>query len=265
MNLKHEQKIASDVVAVKRKELDQNLAKLLEELGAPELSIRLFDVGKKFNLKNEPETTTMTGVASERLSDKKLTKLWQRAELAGFPADQLQQVRQEFEAQDKLVQDYQALAAQLAHTHENELMTSDHSNQTQDDKEKLKLMKEKLSALQAGYQTLLQKVQTQEKGTARGQFKHTRVADLWTQLQASGLPGYRLTEMNEELRRLDRKVEKLNFLKNELMDSEIQLGKMGKNKLQTPEHRHLIRKLDEFERKVLKLEQYIQSQIHSEL
>uniref|UniRef100_A0A5S6QQ05 Alpha-2-MRAP_C domain-containing protein n=1 Tax=Trichuris muris TaxID=70415 RepID=A0A5S6QQ05_TRIMR len=265
INLKHEQKIASDVVAVKRKELDQSLAKLLEEVGAPQLAMPLFNDGKKLNLKAEPVTELPTLVASDRLSDKKLNKLWQRAQQAGFSADQLSQLREEFETQDKLVQGYQELTAQLAHTHSNEVMTADRANQTEDDKKTLKLMKEKLSALQTGYQKLLQKVQTQEKEVSMGQFKHARVSELWSQLQAAGLPQSRLAVLNDELRRLDRKVEKLNFLRNELTDSEIQLGKMGKNTLQTPEHRHLARKLDEFERKVSKLEQYIQSQIHSEL
>ncbi|VDP44272.1 unnamed protein product [Soboliphyme baturini] len=69
----------------------------------------------------------------------------------------------------------------------------------------------------------------------------------------------------EELKDLEKKVEKLQFFENEIEQSAYYLNQLGKNHIKSLQHKELMDKVEDYYKKIAKYERYILSKIHTEL
>lgn len=85
-------------------------------------------------------------------------------------------------------------------------------------------------------------------------------------MKSSRFNSQELISLKEELKHFETKLNKLNFVENEMIKNKYRLNKSGKDHFKTPEHKELENKYKEYERKIEKIENYLKSKlVHTEL
>ncbi|KRX94472.1 Alpha-2-macroglobulin receptor-associated protein [Trichinella pseudospiralis] len=263
MDIKNNQKIAKDIASVEKRELDLKLLRFLQEHGtSAELRILANELKKDVEKANNyiPVVEKGRGVAA-RFVDKKLNKLWNRVALLSLSGQELQNLEDAFRKQDALSQEYNALAANVA---ERKRHPSD-SSSVEEYENKLAELKEKLKALQNGFQLISKTVEDAELRAQDQDFSEPSVIELWNRVQRSSLSTDRQELLKQELQQLEVQIRKLNFFEQDKENSKIKFGKVGKENLLSAEYKEKSRKLEDLRRRLDKFEKYILNQIRSEL
>lgn len=206
--------------------------------------------------------------------DKKLNKLWNKAEKAGLD---LETLKQEFQHHQEKIEHYHQLIDKVNQPmngkEEEELMNSIDRivEETGDGKISKtanqpihQMLKEKHKEIKQGYDDLLKRVQT----GGDGEFEEIAVQKLWDMAKKANFSQAELLSLKEELHHYEHRMKKLRHFQAEL---DLADNKMMTNKYidESVDHqKHLKRKVKEMEYKVSKAHGELQNRIiarHSEL
>ncbi|KRY55171.1 Alpha-2-macroglobulin receptor-associated protein, partial [Trichinella britovi] len=260
MDIKNSQKIAKDIASVEKREFDLKLLRFLQEHGtSAELRILTNELKKDVEKANSYISLEKGSVVPARFVDKKLNKLWNRVAVLSLAGQELQNLEDAFRKQDALSQEYNALAANVA---ERKRHPSD-STGLEEYENKLAELKEKLKALQNGFQSILKTVEDAELKAQDQDFSEPSVIELWNRVQRSTLPKEKQQLLKQELQQLEVQIRKLNFFEQDEKNSKMKFGK--ENYLLSAEYKEKSRKLEDLRRRLDKFEKYILNQLRSEL
>lgn len=207
--------------------------------------------------------------------DKKLGRLWKKAQMSGFSDDELDALRSEFLHHQEKVEEFEVLKDDL---NRNLYDISDNSvegikeNKMKMKKEERLALKEKYGDLTESYKALedaLLGAQVKDDDDDLHRFKHPKVMDLWTQAKRVNFTEEELRSFALELQHFEHKLDKLEHFNNEAQDGTINMKKMGANLDNYPDKRvKLEGKVNDYGRKIQKIESELRDRIirkHSEL
>ncbi|GIY95389.1 alpha-2-macroglobulin receptor-associated protein [Caerostris extrusa] len=234
---------------------------------------------EKYNLQNEfkalqdaallsspqPEVSKDAYVKSV-FKDKKLNKLWLKAEQLGFPEDQLKTLKEEFQHHQNKIDQYYQMINQL-HTKDSDdihgnvvehVLQSEVGDKLWKSDNPHQVIKEKHTELKAGYEYLHSRIWPDIKSA---EFDEPQVNSLWNMAKNASFSPEELENLKSELHHFEHRVKKLKTLASLEMehhdDNNVDDSVAKRNK-----------RLKEYSYKVEKIQKDITSRIlqrHSEL
>ncbi|XP_031640987.1 alpha-2-macroglobulin receptor-associated protein [Contarinia nasturtii] len=210
--------------------------------------------------------------------DKKLNKLWNKAEMAGFTVDELNELKKEFSHYDEKVEMYYKLLDNIDETIKkryentvnqdeldffNEVVEEEVKDDHREYVDNANKLRDKHRDLKDTYDRLEQKT---AQGRNRDQFIDPKVIHLWNTALQSNFTASELAALKEELFHFETKLLKLSHLYAEQALGNEKL-KNKKDKKATEKNDHMEKNIKKHARKVEKLQESIEKQVyrHSEL
>jgi len=200
--------------------------------------------------------------------DKKLARLWEKAEKSGLTNEELVALQEEFQHHAAKIQEYQNLleiAKERGSEKFNEIKKhlDEEEFDIRDTNEVLRVAKD----LKQNYDRLHRLATNQPE---ENHFGEPKVAGLWRLALKAQFEPEELESLREELVHYERKLEKMRFFEAELrLVDERHGGKFGSDDDDKPEGRRIMdRKLSKHKEDVLKIHESLESQImarHNEL
>ncbi|KAK7111519.1 hypothetical protein V1264_011134 [Littorina saxatilis] len=194
-------------------------------------------------------------------SDQKLQSMWKRAEQAGFSARDLEKLRDEFWHQQMKVDEMNFLRKEMdvEDITDNEIEGSKKTGKSAEQLKQLNQeMKKKNKDIKAGYYDLEGKFDKFDK--EEPEFKDSRVYQLWAVAQKTDWPAEELQSFKEELKHFETRLEKHEFLENQLERSADSLSEAGEN-ANHEKHRKLEEKTSDLGYKVKKLHNDLKTRV----
>ncbi|XP_055340041.1 LOW QUALITY PROTEIN: alpha-2-macroglobulin receptor-associated protein-like [Paramacrobiotus metropolitanus] len=269
-----------------------DLRSLLDELqlqDKDEITLKRLHMGKK----DKQDASGKEKAAPKRFTfkDKKLNKLWEKAQRAGFSDEELQNLKTEFIHHQQKVDDYYEKFDEAISGNEkkpesdnedgdyqikdqwNDLTSELTESELEDQvpmpsatpKEETVELDKKLKDLTKNYGNLKERVNRHTQDLSEFNFKEDRVEELWNQAVGAGFDREELLSLRNELQHFEKKLQKLkNF------NDEIQTGNgkkhpsaLGKGGEKSQERLDLESKAKHFAQKTEKLETEIQRRIEN--
>lgn len=204
--------------------------------------------------------------------DKKLDKLWKKAEISGFSEEQLKVLKDEFRHHQDKIDEYH----QLIRDHED-LKLSEFNNEKENhvdgNSNYLNIPKEKiLSSIASSEQALKEKHQEVKKsfdsikvkvreGTIGNDFEEENVQKLWNLARKSDFTYDELESLKEEFKHYQTRIKKLKYFQDQLSTDQLQ-GKNTFNQLDKDKSMsHLQSKIKDLDYKVNKIHMELESRI----
>lgn len=180
-------------------------------------------------------------IAKDMFDDKRLDKLWAKAEMAGFTDEELDTLKQEFQHHQEKVDEYKSLlkeqpgnaekAENILHLkpenwnvlEEEEELLNDIPNQKLSHLEKANLLREKHLEIRNGYDRL---DRLTAKGPNHREFTEPKVQGLWRIALEAKFSSEELASLKEELLHYERRLLKLRHLHAEKALEAAQRGQL---------------------------------------
>jgi len=221
MNLT-ELKLSKLYSQLKVQDKEELTLKKLKAEGGDKDGLRETDVRTRFSLilstygmgGSNPQPQQPISLTDQIFKDKKLQRLWEKAEKSGLTSTELLELQQQFQHHQQKVDEFQQLM-ELAGNKDNVKYNTIHREienevfQIRDTNE----LKKKMTDLKSGFDRLhrLSTNQGEENG-----FVEPKVAGLWKIALKADFDDVELESLREELSHYERRLEKLRFLQNEL-------------------------------------------------
>jgi len=260
--------------ALKVQDKNELTLKKLKSEGHDKEGLKEDEMRKKFNnimlsygLGGAPESKDTTHNPSKAFfKDKKLQRLWEKAEQAGLNSEELIALQEEFKHHQRKVDEYHSLL-ELADK------DSDRYNEIKKniEKEEFNLrdsneISKKGKDLKSDYDRLHRLATNQGE---EGEFEEPKVAGLWKLALNSNFSILELESIREELVHYQKRLEKMRFLERELqLVDERSIGRVTDNDDKTEGRKMMDRKLAKHVETVSKLHDTLESRIlarHNEL
>ncbi|KAJ1369604.1 hypothetical protein KIN20_031093 [Parelaphostrongylus tenuis] len=241
--------------------IDRKLATLLEKYNLQEV---IYAFKEKMKRKNDDFIIASSKRSPEldhRFSDERLQQLWEMAHDGKFSENELIAFKNELMDAERKTRIYNdALEAMNKVPIENSIHFDDHH-----------YVDIKKSHLKKAYRDMsdhIDRLHQKIKEENVMPFEHERVKRLWKAALANGnFSQHDLELLKEELHHFDNQLKKIAFHKNELDARRLQREKQGKTTLHVIEDVELEARHEKMERKLRKIEKYLDSKtrLHSEL
>ncbi|KAI0213575.1 Alpha-2-macroglobulin receptor-associated protein [Lamellibrachia satsuma] len=184
--------------------------------------------------------------------DKKLGKLWKKAQKTGFTDEELLTLKTEFIHHQQKLDEFDELRNEinaLEDISENSLERfKDGEDTVKSLKNKHVDLKRQYHSLQNDYKKLEQKFSSNDETT---EFQHPKVVELWQMAKQSNFSERELTSFKEELKHFEHKLNKHEVFKNE---ADLATGNLKKDNSGMSSDQHKLQvKAKEYGRKVKKL------------
>lgn len=219
--------------------------------------------------------------------DKKLDKLWKKAEQAGFSQDQLMVLHEEFQhQQDKLDEHYDMMNtlekrledhAKGANNNENSIESLSGEDGVNEMTEKIKesatekkarldintqqALKEKYNGIKEGINKLQEKIVSGKPSFSRGPFEEEIVNQLWYAANQSSFTPSELDSLKEELEHYEKRIKKLKHYQVQLERSRIGSKESTSTGEDDSETKHIKKKVRELSSKVDKTHKSLEERI----
>ncbi|CAJ0590558.1 unnamed protein product [Cylicocyclus nassatus] len=238
-------------------EIDNKLALLLEKY---DLQQAIHAFKEKMKHKNEPMHSTEWNAELESFEDGRLQKLWEKAKKGMFSEDELRTLHKELKDAERKTRIYKDI---LQETNKIPLENSILHDETASIEDKKSRLKKAYHEMSEHIEQLTEKLQD-DKTTL---FENERVRRLWKAAQTNGnFSENDLNIMKDELMHFDKQLKKMAFHKQELDARRAERAKRGKMLLHTVEDVELEAKHEKMDRKLRKMEKYLEAKTrHMEL
>lgn len=211
--------------------------------------------------------------------DKKLDKLWKKAEQSGFTQEELMVLHDEFQhQQDKLDEHYDTMNSIEQELHGNLMKTRKLENSIEEDEEPKKesepekkarletianqALKEKHSDIKKNIAKLQEKIASGKVNNAGDLFEETPVNNLWLAATQSNFTEAELESLKEELEHYESRIKKLKHFQVQLERDEIVGPKKSQSQDEdSDETKHIRRRVEELSQKVDKIHKSIEKKI----
>lgn len=165
------------------------------------------------------------------MMDKKLSKLWKKAQLSGFSERELAILRVEFLHHVDKIDELNALHSEISGLSKESGNTVADFDAKQEQKMKQLDLKKKHKELRDSITKLEEQISTNREGIsvkASGGFTHPKVIELWFAAKNSNFTVEELNSMKEELHHFEHKLKKLEHLQqeHETVDAKMKLKNM---------------------------------------
>jgi len=214
-----EKKLAKLYIDLKMQDKEELTLKRHQAEGGDKDGLREADIRARFNLilntygmGGKAEQTVNTAKPKELFKDKKLQKLWEKAEKTGMSSEEMLTLQQEFQHHQEKVDEYNRLmemAGKDSRLNDNTV----HRDNEDYDIRNTNEVKKKYRNVKDGYDRL-HRLAT-NKGETTG-FKEPKVAGLWRIAKEADFDDDELESLKEELGHYEKRLEKLRYLQNEL-------------------------------------------------
>ncbi|CAG0914041.1 unnamed protein product [Notodromas monacha] len=156
------------------------------------------------------------------IKDKKLQKLWTKAEEAGFTFEELLTLKQEFVHYQEKQEMLETLLADVGPNLINELDPEKHHT-------RINLLRAELKSEMKKFEKVasVKLTDSQKRAVDREGFFHPRVSSLWKLAQTSNFSADELESLRDELRHFEARVDKLEHLQAEKALKEQQKQELG--------------------------------------
>jgi len=271
-DLKYQDKEELNWKAEKAKGLDKNGLKEAMVEGSFKAILEKYHLGEDFSalqesmLKSDEKISLNNDYVKAVFKDKKLNKLWLKAEQQGFSLDELEKLKEEFlHHQNKIDQYYQILnQLHKEDSNDEKVNTVEHYLHAEEGEKVWKsenphqVLKEKHADLKAGYDYLNGKIIPNMKNM---EFEEPQVNSLWEIAKNASFTPEELESLRSELHHFEHRIRKLKVLTS--LESE----KDDNNEVEESVLKRK-KKLKEYSYKVEKIHKELSSRIlqrHSEL
>lgn len=244
-------------------------------------------IRKKENLKILKEASPQSGEFKATFRDKRLDKLWKKAEQSSFTQEQLMILYDEFQhQQDKLDDHYETLnmieeeielKAKEGEKWENSIEnTMDKENKRKPKKDEQKespadkknrleenihqVLKDKYSDIKKNIDNLHKKILSGEIVDGEGPFEEAAVNDLWSSAMKANFTGEELESLKEELGHYQNRIKKLKHYQVQFERNKIVSTKDSGDEIDN-ETKHLRKRVKELTHKVDKTHKSIEDRI----
>jgi len=214
--------------------------------------------------------------------DKKLAKLWEKAERSGFDQKELKLLKDEFLHHQDKVEEYYSILEKVdakQNQHPNfldplgDLEAEDHLEKSRLPSKKypdgglpvVNDLRTKHRELKDGYDVLHKKV---AGGRESQEFSEPRVANLWKLAKQGAFSPEELESLREELKHYEKRLEKLTHFQMELLNKKLHAGKKEHLHTDKDDSSFYEDKIKRQERHVEKLHNHLEAKImnrHGEL
>ncbi|ESO87440.1 hypothetical protein LOTGIDRAFT_235101 [Lottia gigantea] len=181
-------------------------------------------------------------------TDKKLDKIWKRASLSDFSDEEIDKLREEFRHQQMKIDELNTLKSYFD---ENDI------HEQKNDEAKYAILKDKKSnmkeinhAVKEGYMKLETMMKDSNPDVS---FKDSRVYKLWALIKKTNLSEEELQSFKEELKHFEHRIEKHEYIQNQVELSKVALNEEVKDGVYPQTHLDLEDKAKHFKRKVKKI------------
>ncbi|KAG8037709.1 hypothetical protein G9C98_005920 [Cotesia typhae] len=238
---KHYKEEGKDVDGLKAARLRKKLIGIMSTYGLLEHFAETDD--PELLKRHKPLNDGSNYVAKDLFKDKKLNKLWAKAENAGFTAEELEALKQEFSHHQDKIDEYMSILSEVENgdpeAYKNSIEEDHPSWNEIDEKEefdedsnaiptkkdyvsKANLLREKHHQIKSGYDQL-------DKKTAEGpdhqEFVEPKVQGLWRIAKAAQFTKNELESLKEELHHYQTRLLKLRHMHNQAALDAAQNGK----------------------------------------
>lgn len=201
--------------------------------------------------------------------DKKLDKLWSKAQKAGLTEEQLKILKEEFSHHQEKVSQYHQLMDKAdeieadkrrrGESWENsiERILEDEEPRHPDSTVIHQALKEKHQDIKRGYEQLASKIKPTDGSALFDDFDEPQVQKLWDLAMKSDFTKDELASLKEELNHYQNRIRKLRHFQTEIENDSIS----GKNVDEGFENKHLYKKVKELNYKVTKMHNELETRI----
>ncbi|XP_048760692.2 alpha-2-macroglobulin receptor-associated protein-like [Ostrea edulis] len=221
-DLKIQDKVELELKKLKAEDMDKDGMK------EAEVRRRLIDLLEKYDMKNVvsvPQPPDMSNEIPEtfehQLRDKKLQKLWKRAEFAGFSEWELDKLKEEFLHHQMKVEEYNSLQEDFSVRDDyidNSIDVERNKVKYMDKKKKqleLKMMYKDLKTDYDKLEGMAAAVNVQDKS-----FQDPRVYELWALAQRAKMSPSELDSFKKELQHFEHRLQKHEYYQDQLRISD---------------------------------------------
>lgn len=196
-------------------------------------------------------------------TDKKLNKLWWKAEKSGFTDEELKKLKEEFQHHQEKIEQYRTLvekANQGAELQNDEMDNSVEAILEGEESEGVEknasaahqMIQEKHKEVKNGYERLVKYV---VEGPEKTEFEENRVQQLWNLAQKADFTPSELSSLKEELEHFEHRVKKLKYFEAEM---ELPSGREGDKK---PGQKNREQSVQQYADKVEKIQNELKNRI----
>ncbi|XP_076074984.1 alpha-2-macroglobulin receptor-associated protein-like isoform X1 [Mytilus galloprovincialis] len=235
-----------------------------------EVRIKLRDIVNKYNLQDVIHIPDVTGT-NEAFSndippdfkDKKLQKLWEKAGDSGFSDEEMENLKKEFWHQQLKLDEYDLLKDGFKSISDLDMIDNSLDGFNYDKKNKnLKSMNKDIKD---GYENLATLGSKKHFEDDELEFKDKRVYELYAMARKSNMTEAELQSFMEELRHFEHRIDKHEYLKEEVQIAENVLGRETKDGEMPQKHVLLKQKANEYGSKVKKYHAELQKKVNKAL
>lgn len=229
------------------------------------------------NVKLNPDQNESPDISKHTFRDKRLDKLWKKAEVSGFSDEELMILHEEFQhQQDRLVEHYEAMNSIDLEMNKREKQDRDLENSIEADfhtdpkrkkakaketpsEKKARLdtnihqsLKKEYSAIKRDIDKLHQKIVSGKVGISDGPFEEEPVNELWAKALKSNFTSEELETFKEELDHYEVRIKKLKHFQNQLDRDNIGSKDSKTYGEESDETKHIKRRVKDLKYKVAK-------------
>jgi len=271
-----ENKLAKLYSQLKLQDKEELTLKKLKAEGGDKAGLKEADVRQRFNqimqqyglIKTDKFKQNDNEIQKSKhiFKDKKLQKLWEKAEKSGLTSTELLALQQEFQHHQEKMDEYHKMV-EIA-SNQNDLRTNEiqrHLSEEYNIRDRNEL-KKNLKDLQNNYEKL-HKLTT---GQDEHGFREPKVGGLWRIALEADFSDEELESLKQELGHYEKRLEKLRFLQTELelVNQRRDVNSSDLDEEKTEGRRVMDRKLDKSKDSVNKLHDHLEAKIlarHKEL
>ncbi|XP_061191122.1 alpha-2-macroglobulin receptor-associated protein-like [Saccostrea echinata] len=217
-DLKIQDKVEIELKKLKAEDMDKDGMK------EAEVRQRLMDLLEKYNMKNVVSMPKPQDISNEipetfdhQLRDKKLQKLWKKAEFAGFSESELEKLKEEFLHHQMKVDEYNSLQENfnLRDDYEDNLIDVEQNRVKKNKKLELKTMYKDLKTEYDKLESMAAGVNVPDKS-----FQDPRVYELWALAQRARMSPTELESIKTELQHFEHRLQKHEYYQDQLRISD---------------------------------------------
>ncbi|XP_022315719.2 alpha-2-macroglobulin receptor-associated protein-like [Crassostrea virginica] len=261
-DLKIQDKVELEVKKLKAENMDK------DGLKEAEARRRFMELLEKYNMKkiiSVPQSQDMSNDIPEtidhQLRDKKLQKLWKKAEFAGFADWELDKLKEEFLHHQMKLDEYNSLQENLNDDYSDNSIDRDQNKvkYTEEKKKKLEL-KTMSKDLKMDYDKL--EAMALASSVEDKSFQDPRVYELWALAKKAKMPPEELESLKKELQHFEHRLQKHDYYTDRLRVSEEAVQRNYKDGEVPNKHTQLEQMARDYGRKVEKYHTDLKYRIH---
>lgn len=241
-------------------ELKKLKAEDMDKDGMKEAEVRrrLMDILERYNMKKMISVPQPQDVSNElpetfdhQLRDKKLQKLWKKAQFGGFSEWELDKLKEEFLHHQMKVDEYNSLHEDINYDNiDNSIDLDQNKVKYMDEKKKQKELKLMYKDLKTDYDKL--EAMASASSVKDKTFQDPRVYELWALAQKAKIPQEELESFKKELQHFEHRLQKHDHYQDQLRVSEEAVRINYKDGEKPEKHTQLEQMARDYSRKVEK-------------